>query len=183
MVLKKIIVAFESEINCHRISTLLESKGIEVIKSCRAGADIIRFTEYIEEGIIICGYKLTDMTAADLIYNLNERAQLIVIGNAEQLEFISSEEAISLITPISNIDLFSSLRMLLMSRDTNSQRKNKTRSEDENRLLKKAKEILMQKNNLTEAQAYRFIQKKSMDSSLKLMDMAKIIIESHESII
>ena len=53
------------------------------------------------------------------------------------------------------------------------------RKEEEQKLIRTAKELLMDVNRMTEAEAHRFLQKRSMDSGMKLAEMAQYIIDSY----
>ena len=66
----RIIVAFENENNRKRICDMLEASGITVRGSCRSGSEAIRAIRKMSGGIVICGYKLSEMTASDLAYDL-----------------------------------------------------------------------------------------------------------------
>ncbi len=52
------------------------------------------------------------------------------------------------------------------------------RPAEEKLVIIKAKSILMDKFQMTESQAHRFLQKSSMDRGLKLIDAAKMVIEN-----
>ena len=49
---------------------------------------------------------------------------------------------------------------------------------DEKTIINRAKSVLISRNNFTEQQAHRFIQKKSMDYSKKMVETAMIIVET-----
>lgn len=51
-----------------------------------------------------------------------------------------------------------------------------TGQEDEKKVLLRAKELLMQRNGLSESQAHRFLQKKSMNAGNKLIESAWITL-------
>mgnify|MGYP002508110420 FL=1 len=50
------------------------------------------------------------------------------------------------------------------------------RSEKEKEIIIKAKLVLMERNNMSEEEAYRYIQKTSMDSGINMVEMAKMIL-------
>ena len=57
------------------------------------------------------------------------------------------------------------------------QRQNVTqRSEAEQKLVDEAKAILMERNNLSEEEAHRYIQKCSMDSGTNLVETAQMVL-------
>ena len=50
------------------------------------------------------------------------------------------------------------------------------RSPEEAALIKEAKEILMNRNNMSEEEAYRYIQKCSMDSGTNMVETAEMVL-------
>ena len=52
------------------------------------------------------------------------------------------------------------------------------RTREEVRLLEEVKELLMQNNQITESEAHAYIQQRSMNSGVGLIEMAKMIKES-----
>lgn len=51
------------------------------------------------------------------------------------------------------------------------------RCPEEEALLSRAKGLLMERRGMTEEQAHRFLQKRSMDGGVKMADTAKQVIE------
>lgn len=51
---------------------------------------------------------------------------------------------------------------------------------EERKIIERAKGIVMKQKSLPEAEAFRFMQKKSRDTNVKLIDLAKKIIKSDE---
>lgn len=52
----------------------------------------------------------------------------------------------------------------------------KERNLEEQNLIMRAKELLMERNNMTESEAHRYIQKCSMDSGTNLVETAQMVI-------
>ena len=52
------------------------------------------------------------------------------------------------------------------------------RSQEELALIDRAKALLMDRNGMTEEQAHRYLQKKSMDSGAKLIQTAQQVLDS-----
>ena len=61
-----IIVAFPKLDDANKIKNILVRNGYEVALSCNNAAQIISLCGKLEEGIIICGYKLADMMYTEL---------------------------------------------------------------------------------------------------------------------
>ena len=133
----------------------------------------------MEGGIVICGYKLSDMSSACLADSLNGSAVLLIIGSPSQLEYCCSDDVFTLSSPTSRSDLIASVRMLIQMEQKYLKLTLPQRNKEDELLLKKAKEFLIDKNRMTEAQAHKFIQKKSMDGGSTMAETARLIIEKN----
>lgn len=172
----RIIVAFESEANRTRIKDMLENGGIPVRKVCYSGAEVIRTAKKIGGAVVVCGYKLGDMTASELAYDLHKVAMVLAVAPANQMELCENEDLFRLPAPVSRGDLLASVRMLVQMQSRYYRMLLPRRNEEEEALVKQAKEILMNRNCMTEEEAHRFLQKKSMDSGSKMVDTARLIL-------
>ncbi|MEL4107123.1 response regulator [Oscillospiraceae bacterium WX1] len=175
----KIIVAFDNENNRKRICDMLEASGIAVRTSCRSGSEAIRTVRKLSGGIIICGYKLSEMTVTDLAYDLGNQAMILAIAPQQQLELCSNDNVFKLPTPFTKGDLISSVRMLLQMEQKHYRVAQPRRTEKETEVINKAKELLISRNGMTEQEAHRFIQRRSMDTGAKAIETARLIIESY----
>ena len=76
-------------------------------------------------------------------------------------------------------DLINSIEMMLQVQVRRRKKKRmqpKRRSPQEQKVIDDAKAILMEKNNMTEPEAFRYIQKCSMDSGTSLTETAEMVI-------
>lgn len=174
----KIILAFGNDNNRNRIAEILEAGGYPPIKLCKTGKEAIRAAKNIGGGIIICSYKLIDMTADDLAYDIGDVGTILAVGNPTMLELCENESICKLPTPLKKQDLFSSLEMLAELHYKKSAVVPQ-RSDSEMEAIQQAKLVLMEKCSMTEPEAHRFIQKKSMDSGFKMSTTAKLILNSY----
>lgn len=172
----RIIVAFESDTNQARIKDMLEGGGIPVRRACRSGAEVIRTAKKLGGAIVICGYKLGDMTASELAYDLQRVAMVLAVAPANQMALCENEDLFKLPAPVTRGDLLASVRMLMQMQNRYYRMMLPRRSGEEETLVKQAKELLMTRNCMTEEEAHRFLQKKSMDTGSKMADTARMII-------
>ena len=54
------------------------------------------------------------------------------------------------------------------------------RSAQEDALVKEAKEVLMDRNNVTEEEAHRYLQKSSMESGTSLVETAQMVLVMYQ---
>ena len=55
------------------------------------------------------------------------------------------------------------------------------RTREEQKLVARAKAVLMDRRGMTEGQAHRFLQRRSMDSGAKLADTARLVLSGQSS--
>jgi two-component system, response regulator PdtaR len=177
--MENIIVAFENENNRKRICDMLEASGITVRVSCKSGGEAIRAVRKMSGGIVICGFKLAEMTAADLAYDLGSQAMILAIAPPQQLELCGNDNVFKLPTPFSRGDLVSTIRMLVQMQEKHYKSAPPRRTEKEISDISRAKELLMSKSGMTEQEAHRFIQRRSMDTGAKAAETARLIIETY----
>ena len=76
-------------------------------------------------------------------------------------------------------DLLNTVEMMLR---TQQRRRRKRREEAKNRnpaqraVIEQAKRLLMDRNNLTEEEAHRYLQKNSMDSGTNMIETAQMVL-------
>jgi hypothetical protein len=178
--MKSVVVAFESESNRKKISEMLEAAGIQVRYRCKGGAEVIRAIKNMGGGLVVCGYKLADITASDLAYDLAEIASVLMIARASRLDMCDNEYIFKLPSPVNGSELIGSVRMLLQMENRRTKSVPSERDPEEEKLIQIAKQLLMDKNRMTEDEAHRFIQQRSMNTSQKMVETAKLIIRSYE---
>ena len=94
-----IVVAFANEEAQRRIVRLLESGGVSPAGCFFSGADAIRTIRQLGGGIVVCSFKLRDMTAVELAANLRDLGTLLVVSSAANLDFCEGENLFKLATP------------------------------------------------------------------------------------
>lgn len=172
----KVIVAFENEANSTKIRDIVESAGIGCLV-CRSAAEVKRMIRKQQLSTVICGFKLPDETCSDLFLDLPEGCSMLMIGPQARLELCEAEGIFKLPAPVRRGDLLASVRMLLqIKRRFPRERPPIRRSEEDRQLILQAKEVLMDRYDMTEEQAHRFLQKQSMDHGAKLTDTARLVL-------
>lgn len=172
----RIIVGFEGERTLSRICEILETSGIRIYGACRSGAEVMRKINGTDGAIVLCGYKLLDITAEALYADMPPGFQMLMLANREQLEMCESDGIFKLPAPVKRNDLTDTLNMLLALSKKQGKHQAVQRTEEETALIRQAKELLMDRNCMTEEQAHRFIQKRSMDTGAKMIQTAKLIL-------
>lgn len=177
--MSQIVIAFSNEETQQRLKRLLESNDCIPAGCFFSGSDVIRCVHKLGSACVICGFLLRDMTANDLALSLRGSAVLLAVTKPVYLDLCEGENLFKLATPVSRSDLFTSLNLLQQFEEKNLRRPTSHRKADEQKLIGRAKELLMEINRMSENEAHRFLQKRSMDSGLRMAETAQLIIQSY----
>lgn len=175
--MEQVIVAFESEKTCQRIKDILESSGTASCLVCRSGDQVRRYANKQHITVVICGYKLADETAEDVLGDLPPVCAMLLLAPQNRLDMVRNDDLFSLPTPVSRSELIASVRMLLQLGCRQESGLQSRRNQEERQQVQAAKELLMERYSLTEEQAHRFLQKKSMDTGMKLSQTARLVLD------
>lgn len=175
--MEKVILAFESEKTAARVRDILESSGVAGCLICHSAAEVKRLVNKQGVSVVVCGYKLRDETAEALCEDLPVTCSVLVLAMQNLLDMIENEDVFKLVAPVSRNDLLSSVRMLTQMGRRMERFVRPRRSGEEKVLIEKAKALLMDRNGMTEEQAHRFLQKKSMDSGARLLQTAQMVLD------
>ena len=78
--------------------------------------------------------------------------------------------------PFSSVDFISTIKMLMPSSYSSRKKKPIKRSQAEQKIIDDAKALLMNRNGMTEPEAFRFIQKAAMDTRRTMVESAQMIL-------
>ncbi len=172
----KVIVAFEGEKTARRFAEIIECDVADCI-ICHTADEVKRMVAKRELGVVVTGFKLRHQTAVDLMEDLPSTVVMLVIAPQAQLDLIDNEDVFCLSAPVSRADLLASVRMAMQMSHRLERLARPRRNEVEKQLVDRAKALLMDRHGMTEDQAHRFIQKRSMDSGSRMVQTAKLILD------
>ena len=175
--MEKVIVAFESDKSCWRVKEILESSGTAACIICKSADQVKRAVHKQHITTVVCGYKLSDESAEGLLEDLPPTCSMLVVAVQGLLDLCQSDDVFKLASPVSKGDLIASVRMLLQVGHRLEKFIRPRRSEEERAVIDQAKRLLMDRNGMTEEQAHRFLQKRSMDSGAKMIQTAQLVLE------
>ncbi len=174
-----VIVAFPKQENAAYIHDLLTRGGIAVTGVCTTGAQAMNLADEADEGIVVCGYKFKDMMYTELREYLPERFEMLLIASPDKWSDDLVSGVVGLSMPVKAYDLVNTVHMLL---ETITRRRKERRQKLQHRdpgqqaVIDEAKELLMNRNNMTEEEAHRYLQKTSMDSGTNMTETAEMIL-------
>ena len=161
-----IVVAFPKMEDAVSIKNLLMKNGYLVAAVCTSGAKVLSTIDSYNEGIIVCGYKLKDMIYSELRVNVPVEFEILLLASPSKISGMNYEGVIPVAMLSINIE----------RRRKKLKNMPKKRSAEEQKIIDKAKSILMEKHCMSEAEAYRYLQKTSMDNGTGLAETAEMVI-------
>jgi response regulator NasT len=163
---------------CQSVKEILSKAGYRVDAVCHSGTEVRRFSSSYDGGLVICAPNLPDMTAEGL-YNIMPYGFDMLTLLSNKYEFPENQEILCLLKPITKYDMVSTVDLLDKLSQRNPKSKvpaNSERTDKEKKMIEEAKICLINRYSMTEKTAHRFIQKRSMDSGLKMEKTAEIIL-------
>lgn len=177
--MKNIVIAFPKKEIALSIKKVLGQSGYPVTKVCTTGAQALASLNDLDDGVLVCGYQFVDMMYEEIYEYLPEGFQMLLIASAGVTAEKNVDNLIALNLPLKVHELLQTLEMMdyeMQKRRKRLRSKPKVRSDEENQILQKAKEILMDRNKMTEDEAHHYIQKRSMDNGTGLVETAQMIL-------
>ncbi|MDE6606877.1 MAG: ANTAR domain-containing protein [Lachnospiraceae bacterium] len=174
-----IVVVFPKAEEAKGIRNLLVRNGFPVAAVCTTGAQVLGQLDGLNDGVVISGYKLTDMMYSELLECMPEGFELLLIASAHAIGEGVEKDIVTLAMPLKVYDLISTVEMMVHTLERRRKKrrlKPKVRNEEEASLILSAKELLMNRNHMSEEEAHRYIQKCSMDSGTNMVETAQMIL-------
>ena len=174
-----VIVVFPKIEDAKNIKNLLNRSGFNVIMACTTGAQALHQIDHLDEGIVVCGYKMADMIYSELREYMPAQFEMLLVASQNLWSECSSNNLVCLAMPIKVHELVNTLQMMVQTlerKKRKAKQKGKIRTPEEKALILEAKHLLMERNNMTEEEAHRYIQKCSMDSGTNMVETAQMVL-------
>lgn len=175
----RIIVAFPKAENGKNIKNVLVRNGYQVVCVCTNGAQVIQEANGLQDGIVVCIYKLSDMIYQELVECLPPGFDTIVISTKDQWVENGTPGIVGLAVPLKIHELLSTVEMVSYNLERKRRKRRQAprkRTKEEQELVDRAKAILMERNQMTEDEAHRYLQKTSMDNGTSFTETAQMIL-------
>ena len=178
-----IIIAFPKLEDAKNIKTILVRNGLEVSATCTSGAQVISIANELDSGIVVSGYRFSDMHYLQLHNYLPTGFEMLLVSSATKLEEVTNNSIVCLSMPIKLNELLGTLQMMSVQYQRRRKRllekqkdRSKLRSGEEIATINRAKSLLMERNNMSEEEAHRYIQKTSMDTGTNMVETAQMLL-------
>lgn len=168
------------------IKNILHLKGHQVICEENDGSSLLRCVRSMLPDFVIAGYNLPGIKGPELarIIEGDRIAPVLLVAASSQDVFvrkIGSESFPYIIKPISEIQLLGTIDFVYNNfkrlKDLENEVIELKSALEIRKLVDKAKGILMDLYNMKEKDAFRYIQKRSMDECRPVEEIAKRIID------
>ncbi len=175
-----VIIAMPQMMDAERLAGSLRSQGEDVRLACDTGAAVLKKTDEADSGVIICGYKLKDMSHIELCDMLPDYFEMILVASASKWD-MSKDGIMKLGMPFKISELVRMTELLLSQIDARLKKGGKGpggRNAKQQALVEEAQHLMMERYGMERTEAYRYIQKQSMNSGDSMVDVAKNILAS-----
>lgn len=174
-----ILVVLPKAQDSKKIRDLLIAHGFSNTVSCQNGASALGEANRHHNGLIISGYRLSDMYYTQLVENMPDFYEVLLIGSANTVSEAGAG-IMAITTPIKVYDLLNTVESMMAQVERRfkkvKKQKKKQRSEREENYIKNAKLLLMDRNHLSEEDAHRYLQKCSMDNGISMVETAQMLL-------
>ncbi|MBP5414987.1 MAG: ANTAR domain-containing protein [Lachnospiraceae bacterium] len=173
-----LIVMPKSEDAYHIARSLSERGQMLDTEVCLNAADVLRISHDRDYGVVICTRQLKDMSYMELAGYLPEYFGMIVLTRDPELDTYA-DNIIKLMMPFKTSELLSTIDMITSVFIRRIRKKGNIpikRSRSQNQVVEDAKRLLMERNAMSEPEAFRYIQKTSMDTGRTMVESAQMIL-------
>ncbi|MBQ7614341.1 MAG: ANTAR domain-containing protein [Butyrivibrio sp.] len=175
-----IIVAFAKASDAQNFKSILSRGGYDGVVTCSSGVQALSAMDDLGSGVVICGYRLSDMLYSELLEDLPPYFKMLMIASTDRAPSeTENENFIYLSTPLQKSALFSTLNMMMegvQRLKKKAKERRMKRSDADKRIIEQAKALLMERHHMTEPEAHKYLQKCAMDSGTDLLETAEMII-------
>jgi len=188
---RRVVIAEDEALIRLDLKEMLEEEGFEVVAEAGDGEAAVRLAEEHRPDLVILDVKmpvLDGISAAEQIAKARI-APIVILTAFSQRELVERARDAGamayLVKPFTKNDLMPAVEMAMSRYAELSQLEGEISDLKERfetrKLVDRAKGVLQTKYGLTEPQAFRWIQKSSMDRRLTMREVAQVVIDDAES--
>jgi len=150
---------------------------------CTLGNEAIRNAEWVAPRMVIVSYRLKDCMGVDVAEAFRGvcMVMLVIANEMDGYENYSAEHVLCVPAPTRAAELLQSVRLMLQMssrvKKLTQERDAAERSVQDQKIIQRAKALLMNEFKITENEAHRILQKRSMDTGMTLVNVAQIILK------
>lgn len=183
---RRVVVAEDESLIRMDIVETLRENGFDVVGEAADGVKAVELAEQLHPDLMVMDIKMPDLdglSAAEKIANLKIPVVLLTAFSQQELVARAAEVGAMafLVKPFTPQDLLPAVEIALSRHQQlmtlESEVSDLAERLETRKLVERAKGVLSEKMKLTEPEAFRWIQKASMDRRLSMADVAKTVLE------
>lgn len=179
--MSNIIIAFPASKGktASKIKELLNRYGFQEVISVTNGNEALQYMQELGGGIVINPLQLADMYYTEMLQYMPSYFEMLLLDSHAKIMESREENVIAVSMPVRVHEFIETVSMMSENTDGKIKRgrkRKKVRSERDNNYIRNAKQVLMERNHMSEEEAHRYIQKCSMDSGRSMVETAKMIL-------
>lgn len=175
-----VIVVFPKLEEAKGIRGLLTRSGIHVIAACTSGTQAMAFFEDLDEALIICGYKFTDMLYTELLDYIPATYEMLVLASSRHYAECDRSKVVCMAMPVKAQELVDTTNILLQGlyqKRKNRKAQPRQLTQEQRAVIESAKLRLMEQKRFSEEEAHKYLQKQSMDTGINMVETAQMVLE------
>ena len=178
--MREIIIASANRQSAEKVRTILQNGRFFVNNIFSSGSEVLSYASLHPDALAVCG-KLNDMSAAALAELLPSEFDLIVLlpSGVAQTVFLSNTVCLNM--PVNYSELLDTVGMLTATAVLGKKERTEKPQAD-TQLIETAKKIIMSRHHISEREAHKLLQRRSMETGLKISQLAKMIAEGNNEI-
>lgn len=186
----RILVAMNNDASITKLKSILLETGYTVIDLAKDGHECLRKSRALRPDIVILDYNLPLMNGYDVAKvtiedKISDAIVLVTEVQKSLMDGLKSERGFAYLTkPLNKPGLINTIDLMFKSkkriRELESEIEELKASLDTRKEVEKAKGLLMRHLNLSEPEAFKRIQKQSMDRGIPMKEIAKAIILAYD---
>lgn len=174
-----LIVAFPKPEDAKSIRNILVKNGFPVVAVCTSGAQTLQYADDLHNGVVVCGYRLTDMIYSQLREDLSDQFDMLLLASMRFISEVEDTRIRCVAMPLKVHELISNVNAAVEASEA-KKRKMRQQPKQRNMLDKQqitlAKELLMAQKGMTEEEAHRYLQKSSMANGVNMIETAQMVL-------
>lgn len=171
-----IVIAMPKLEDANRIGDIIRRSDIwDEPVSCSLGSEILRIVRERDVSLVISTKRLKDMGYEEVSAYIPPNVNMILMTQDASLVPYSSN-IVKILMPFRHGDLINTINMLLPGASYRLKKPKPKRSAEEQKIIDDAKAVLMERNDMSEEEAFRYIQKNSMDAGRTLVESAQMVL-------
>lgn len=187
----RVVIADDESVDCMDLREMLNNLGYLVVGEAGDGRSAVNLARELRPDVVLMDIKMPDMDGIEAAKILTEEriAPVVLLTAYSQRDLVERAKEAGvvgyLVKPVQEADLVPAIEITLSRfrefRELEKEVDNLQDQLDTRKLVDRAKGILMDTQGLTEAAAFRRIQKMSMNTRKSMKEIAQAIILTHEA--